>query len=109
MQPTRFKGWNVTYAEDQPAYLPLPAHRNGERDAENNFIDRTGNVTTCWKMTFLERLKVLFTGRVYLSQWTFHEALQPQRVTVENPLSVQEQESGRPLDWENKPQAVTQN
>lgn len=90
MEPIRFEGWNTAFAEDQPEYLPLPGHmRHGD---EGEFI-------SCWKLTFLERLKVLFLGRFYFSTWTFNQPLQPQRPSVENPLTEDEKKTGRPLDW----------
>jgi hypothetical protein len=67
MKPIYFKEHNVVFAKDQKEYLPLPAHK-----------DDDGVVTSCWRFSFLERLKVLFVGRVYLSQMTFNQPLQPQ-------------------------------
>lgn len=90
MKPIRFEGWNTSFADEQPEYLPLPGHlREGE---EGEFI-------SCWKLTFLERLKLLFTGRLFLSVWTFNQPLQPQRPDVSNPLTPDEIKEGRPLDW----------
>lgn len=77
MKPTKFPGSNVVFAENQPEYLPLPAHRDR--------LDPYGTVTTCWALSWLERLQVLFTGRIYLQQLTFQEALQPQLPSVERP------------------------
>lgn len=74
MIPTEFEGFNVTFAKDQPEYLPLPAHRSDD-----------GVVTTCWKLTLLERLKVLVYGRLWLQQMSFNQALQPQRASVDKP------------------------
>ena len=71
MKPLDFKGANTIIAKDQPEYLPLPAKVAG------------GIVTTCWGMTFKERFRVFFTGRVWLQQMTFNQPLQPQKVTVE--------------------------
>lgn len=93
MKPVRFKGWNTAYAEDQPEYLPLPGYKAPASE------DPTGNFTSCWKLTFLERLKVLFSGRFYFSVWTFNNPLQPQRPYVENPLTPEQKAAGRPLDW----------
>lgn len=56
----------VVYAKDQPEYLPLPAHR-----AED------GCVTTRWRLTWKERLKVLVTGNIWLQLLTFNQPLQP--------------------------------
>lgn len=75
MKPVKFKGSNVVFAENQPEYLPLPA-----------FKDESGIVVSCWKMTWIERLKFLFTGRIYLQVLTFNKPLQPLLPSVENPL-----------------------
>ena len=74
MTPTDFVGSNRVYAKDQPEYLPLPAH-----------VDEQGVVSTCWKLTFCERLKILFLGRIWFQQMTFKEPLQPQRPSVDRP------------------------
>lgn len=66
MEPVRFKQANVTYAESQPEYIPLPAHRN-----------KAGVVTSCWKFTWRERIRILFGARLYWSQMTFNQPLQP--------------------------------
>lgn len=68
MKPIKFKGCNRTYAKDQPEYLNLPVHKTPG-----------GDVTSCWKLTWKERLQVFFTGRIYFSVWTFNKPLQPQR------------------------------
>jgi len=75
MNVIKFKECNVIYAEDQPEYLPLPVHR-----------DDNGNVTSCWKLSFKERIRVLFNGRIYLSLLTFNKPLQPQLLSVDNPV-----------------------
>lgn len=74
MTPVEFPESNVVYAKDQPEYLPLPAYRTPD-----------GDVTSCWGMTWRERLCVLLTGRIYVSNLTFNGPLQPQRVSVEPP------------------------
>ena len=71
MYPVKFKGSNVIFAENQPQYLPLPAKITSE-----------GVVISCWKLTFIERIKILFNGTLFLHQLTFHEPLQPQRPDV---------------------------
>ncbi len=76
MNPIDFKGSNVVFAKDQPQYLQLPAH-----------VDRVnGVVTSCWKLTWKERLKVLITGKMFISQLTFNKALQPISPAVNNPV-----------------------
>lgn len=74
MKPVAFHGHNTVWAKDQKPYLPLPAH---------NGID--GRVTTCWRLTAWERVKVLFSGRLWLQQLTFGSPLQPQKPSVERP------------------------
>jgi hypothetical protein len=56
----------VIYAKDQPQYLALPAVKDGD-----------GTVTTRWHMGFVERLRVLLTGDIYLRVMTFNKPLQP--------------------------------
>jgi len=75
MKPIEFKEQNVVFAKDQPQYLPLPARR-----------EEDGMVITCWKLSFIERVKILFTGKMWLSQLTFNDPLQPQRPQVDSPL-----------------------
>ena len=66
MKPVKFEGCNVTYAENQPEYLPLPAHKT-----------RDGLVTSCWHLSLFERLQVVLTGKVWLQILTFTRPLQP--------------------------------
>ena len=66
MKPIEFEQSNVVFAKDQPEYLPLPAHRSED-----------GCVSTCWQLTWRERLKVLIGGRLFLSLLTFNNPLQP--------------------------------
>lgn len=76
MHPIAFKESNCTFAQDQPEYIPLPAHK-----------DADGRVTTCWEFTFKERLWILFSGRFYLQMLTFNKPLQPLKMSIKNPLS----------------------
>jgi hypothetical protein len=68
MKPVKFKESNVTFAENQPEYLPLPA-----------FINKSdhGEVVTCWNLSFRERLRVLFNGKIWLSMLSFNKPLTP--------------------------------
>lgn len=74
MKIVKFKECNSIYAKDQPEYLPLPAHRADD-----------GEATSCWGLSFLERLKVILTGKIYLSVLTFNRPLQPQKMLVDKP------------------------
>jgi hypothetical protein len=75
MKPIKFKGVNVTFAENQSEYKPLPA-----------FMSEAGEVVTCWKFTFWERLKLLFTGKLFMVTGTFNQPLQPVSFDLDNPL-----------------------
>lgn len=75
MTPINFPEQNTTYAKDQPEYLPLPALTDGT------------TCITCWRLTWRERLRVLFSGRLWLSQLHFGSPLQPQRPSVERPFT----------------------
>lgn len=75
MKPVEFPGFNATYAKDQPQYQPLPALR-----------EKDGRVTTCWKLSWRERFKMFQTGKIWLSQLTFNDPLQPQLPLVDSPV-----------------------
>lgn len=66
MSPIEFEQSNVVYAKDQPEYLPLPAHRSED-----------GCVSTCWRLSWCERLRLLLSGKIFLSVLTFNKPLQP--------------------------------
>ena len=74
MKAIEFKGCNITYAENQPEYLPLHAHKS-----------KDGLVTSCWELSLLERLKVVFTGKIYLLILTFNRPLQPLKMLIKRP------------------------
>jgi hypothetical protein len=74
MKPTEFKQQNITYAKDQPEYQPLPAFKDPN--------DPKGEVTSCWKMNFWERIRVLFTGRIWVSLLSFNDPLTPSFLTT---------------------------
>lgn len=63
----------VTYAKDQPPYLPLPTIR---------LLDDGGLTISRWRLTWMERLRVLFTGDLFISQLTFNQPLQPIKPTT---------------------------
>jgi hypothetical protein len=76
MKPIEFPEQTTTYAKDQPEYSPLPAHR---------YNDDEGTIAVCWQLTWRERFKLLFTGRLWQYVLTFHGPLQPQLLTTEKP------------------------
>lgn len=66
MKPVDFPAANTTIAKLQREYLPLRAH-----------VSREGVVTSCWAMSWPERLRALITGRIYCRVMTFRQPLQP--------------------------------
>lgn len=76
MKLVEFEEQTVVIVKDQPEYLPLPAHE---------FNDAEGRIAFCWQMNRKERLKVLFTGRVWHQVLTFNQPLQPQMLEVDKP------------------------
>ena len=88
MKPVKFKHQNVIFAKDQPEYHPLPALKLNTSE---------GEVISCWQMSFKERMKVLLTGKVWLSLMSFNKPLTPSYMSVnrdevfsipENPFNI---------------------
>lgn len=65
----------VIFAENQPEYLPLPAH-----------IDNDGVVTCCWELSDDEIAQIIKTRKIWHQILTFKKALQPQLLLTECPL-----------------------
>lgn len=74
MTPVKFPGSNVVFAENQPEYLPLSAHKGDD-----------GVVTFCWRLTLRERFALLFRGLLWHQVMTFGHALQPQSLSATRP------------------------
>lgn len=68
MEAVEFKGQNVVMGKDQPQYRPLPALR---------IMDEQGQAITCWEVSDEELEEIIKTRRIYLSQLTFNQPLQP--------------------------------
>lgn len=73
LTPIDFPERTALIAEHQDEYITLPA-----------FIDPgpQGQVICCWRFSYLERLKVLFTGVLWSSTMTFRQPLQPVTFSV---------------------------
>lgn len=66
----------VIIAKDQPVYIPLPAlisHAEG------------GMITTRWRLTWHERLKVLWSGNLWLQMMCFHKPVTPVKLSTDQP------------------------
>ncbi len=76
MKPISFKEQNCIIAKNQKEYLPLPAWKS-----------KDGVVVSCWKLSFIERIKLLFTGRLWFKILTANKPLQPQRPLIDYPFN----------------------
>jgi len=72
MKPIDFPEKTCVYAENQPEYIPLPVHKTED-----------GIVTSCWKLSLKERIRVLFSGKIWCGIMTFNKPLQPQKLSIE--------------------------
>jgi len=75
MKAIHFKEENCVYAENQPQYLPIPAHKTPE-----------GVVITCYNLTFWESVRVLCGAKIWVTCLTFNKPLQPQKLSINNPI-----------------------
>jgi hypothetical protein len=73
MKPIEFKEQNSEIAKDQDEYLTLPAFRAN---------DEQGTMITCNRLSFKERLIVLFTGKIWMSELTFKKPVTPRSFYV---------------------------
>ena len=74
MKPIEFKQANRRIAESQDEYLTLPA-----------FVNETETISL-WRLDWKERMRILFSGKLWLRQMNFGHALQPQLPTIEHPF-----------------------
>ncbi len=74
MKPLEFKEQTVTFAKDQPEYKPMPAFVSNDAD---------GQVTMCWGLSLRERLRVLFTGKIWVSMLMFGKPLTPSLLSTQ--------------------------
>ena len=75
MKPIEFDGQNAEFAKNQIEYINLPARLED------------GVVTTCWSLSWRERLQVLFRGVVWLRVLTWDKPLQPLQMMTERPYT----------------------
>ena len=74
--PEVFEGARmVTYAANQPPYIPLTAA-----------VYPDGLASTKWRLSWRERFRILFGAHVYLRILTFNYPLQPVKLDVEGGL-----------------------
>lgn len=82
MKPVHFKESNITFAKDQPEYQPLPALK---------YESQNGEVVTCWNLSFVERIRLLITGKVWMSLLSFNQALTPSFLTTKKSEVIEDE------------------
>ena len=73
IKPYKSGAHRVIYGRGQEQYLELPALR---------YNNAEGTVCSFWKLSFLERIRLLFRGILCLELFTFDHPIQPQRLFV---------------------------
>ena len=80
MKPIDFRGSNVVFAKDQKPYLPLPAYQDDRQG---------GRIFHCWQLSVRERIKILWTGKLWINVLNFKQPPQPIKPMVDSPLFEQ--------------------
>lgn len=62
----------ITYAKDQPEYIPLPAVRSAD-----------GKIVTRWTLTDAERAAIANGADIFLFVWTHNNPLQPVALDID--------------------------
>ncbi len=83
MEPIKFRQQNIVFAKNQPPYLPLPAYRDDKQG---------GRIFHCWKLSFRERVKIFFTGKIWVNVLNFGRAPQPIKLMIDNPFHLPRRE-----------------
>ena len=68
MKPIEFPEHNTVYAKDQPEYIPLPVFKDNSPEC---------HCVSCLQLSFTERLRILFTGKLWVNLMTFNKPLTP--------------------------------
>lgn len=87
MKLIAFPEQTIVIAKDQPEYQPLPAFQYAD--------DPEGKIAFCWQLSWRERLKFLFIGKLWHQVRTFHEPLQPQMLSLEKPFTPEQAAAGQ--------------
>lgn len=73
MEAIGFKESNVEVAKDQKEYKTLPSFRAK---------DEQGTMVSCYRLSFLERAKVVLRGKIWMSEMTFNKPVTPRIFSV---------------------------
>lgn len=81
MKPVKFAESNMVFGAGQSEYKELPA-----------LATEDGQIITFWKMSLVERLRVLFSRGVWLSMITFNRGVSPVYMTTKKSDLIDESE-----------------
>jgi len=71
MEPVKFDGADITYAENQPEYLPLPAKKVNDN-----------TILTCWELSDQDIEMLKQTRKLWIGVMNFGLPLQPMLPSV---------------------------
>ena len=77
MRPIQFLEANCVLAKNQPEYVSIPAYKT-----------KNGKVITKWRLTFKERIKLLFGQKLWITVLTFNKPFQPISLNIYCPPEV---------------------
>lgn len=72
MKSINFRGTNKVFGEGSSN--PLHTYKGN------------GEVVTCWKFSFMERVKLLVRGKLYITAKTFSKPPQPLKLSLQNKI-----------------------
>ena len=72
MKAIKFKECNTEIGKNQEEYLTLPSL----------YDKKNGIVVSCYKLSFKDMIKILFTRKIWVSIMVFNGPLQPQMLSV---------------------------
>jgi len=81
LTPSNFPEANVLAGAKQEEYQPLPLH-----------MTECGIATSCWTLSFWQRVKLFFGAKIWLRVMTFNQGIAPVMVSLTKP------ELGKPHD-----------
>ena len=79
MEALKFKEQNTVFAKNQPQYKSLSALKVDEPE---------GRVIFCMGMSFWERVRVLFLGKIWVSLMMFNKPLTPSFFTTKKSVLI---------------------
>lgn len=77
MKCVKFDGCNTVIAEGQDEYETVQGYRSPS--------DPQGVLVMCFELTFMERLRLLFSGMIWHQVMTFNQPLQPFLINTSMP------------------------